>query len=193
MNDYVEEILRGTAALHEDMCLQSTIIGEAARRMADVLEKGGTLYIAGNGGSAADAQHMAGELVGRFLIKGRAALPCVALTTDTSVLTAIANDFGYEAVFARQARALVRPEDALLGISTSGDSPNVCAALAVAHARGALTIALTGGNRGAMAKSADLSILAPGQTSPRIQELHATIIHIWCEIIERIIEVRKAD
>jgi D-sedoheptulose 7-phosphate isomerase len=193
MNDYVEELLRSTAALHEQMCLQSPTIAEAALRIADVLDEGGTLYIAGNGGSAADAQHMAGELVGRFLIQGRAPLPCVALTTDTSVLTAIGNDFGYDAVFARQAQALVQSGDALLGISTSGNSPNVCAALAIARTRGALTVSLTGGKGGAMAESSDLSIVAPGDSSPRIQELHSTIIHIWCDIIERIIEVRKTD
>ena len=145
---------------------------------------GGKVVLFGNGGSAADAQHLAGELVGQFALK-RQAFPAIALTTDTSVLTAVANDYGYDAVFSRQVEALVNEKDVVIGISTSGNSPNVIEAIKLAKTKGAKTIGLTGGNGGKLAKVADLVLIVPSDSTPRIQEAHITIGHIVCELVEK--------
>jgi len=138
----------------------------------------------GNGGSAADAQHLAGELVGRFLME-RPGLRCVALNTDASIMTAVGNDYGFESVFARQVAALVKGGDAVIGLSTSGSSVNVNAAIDEARERGALTVGLSGGDGGLLARKCDLSIVVPAEVTPRIQEAHGTIIHILCGLIEQ--------
>ena len=145
---------------------------------------GGKVVLFGNGGSAADAQHIAGELVGRFMLK-RQAFPAIALTTNTSTLTAVANDCGYETVFSRQVEALVSEKDVVIGISTSGDSPNVLEAIKLAKRKGAKTIGLTGGDGGKLAAVADLVLTVPSDSPPRIQEAHITIGHIVCELVER--------
>ena len=145
---------------------------------------GGKVVLFGNGGSAADAQHIAGELVGQFALK-RQAFPAIALTTNTSILTAVANDYGYEMVFSRQVEALVNEEDIVIGISTSGNSPNVIEAIKTAKMKGAKTIGLTGGNRGKLVGVADLVLIVPSDSIPRIQEAHITIGHIVCELVER--------
>jgi len=145
---------------------------------------GGKVVLFGNGGSAADAQHLACELVGRFMLK-RQAFPAIALTTNTSTLTAVANDCGYEAVFTRQVEALVNEKDVVIGISTSGDSPNVIEAIKLAKTKGAKTIGLTGGDGGKLAEVADLVLVVPSDSVPRIQEAHITIGHIVCELVER--------
>ena len=145
---------------------------------------GGKVVLCGNGGSAADAQHIAGELVGQFMLK-RQAFPAIALTTNTSILTAVANDYGYEAVFSRQIEALVTEKDVVVAISTSGNSPSVVEAIEMAKAKGAKTIGLTGGNGGKLAKVADLVLTVPSDATPRIQEAHITIGHIVCELVER--------
>ena len=145
---------------------------------------GGKVVLFGNGGSAADAQHIAGELVGRFMLK-RQAFPAIALTTNTSTLTAVANDYGYDAVFSRQVEALVNEKDVVIGISTSGNSPNVIEAIKLAKTKGAKTIGLTGGNGGRLAEVADLVLIMPSDITPRIQEAHITIGHIVCELVER--------
>jgi D-sedoheptulose 7-phosphate isomerase len=156
-------------------------------RVARVIERclraGGKVMFCGNGGSAADAQHLAAELMGRFLAD-RAPLASVALTVDTSALTAIGNDYGFENVFARQVRGLGRPGDVLVGISTSGSSANVVAAFEAAHEIGIETIALTGGGGGKMALIARHLINAPSLSTPRIQELHIAIGHTICELVE---------
>ncbi|GAJ04939.1 unnamed protein product, partial [marine sediment metagenome] len=144
----------------------------------------GKVVLFGNGGSAADAQHIACELVGRFMLK-RQAFPAIALTTDTSVLTAVANDCGYETVFSRQVEALVNEKDVVIGISTSGDSPNVLEAIKLAKTKGAKTIGLTGGSGGKLATAADLVLAVPSDSTPRIQEAHITIGHIVCELVEK--------
>ena len=144
---------------------------------------GGKAVLFGNGGSAADAQHIAGEFVGRFGLK-RQAFPAIALTTNTSTLTAVANDYGYDAVFSRQIEALVNEKDVVIGISTSGESPNVIEAMKMARLKGAKTIGLTGGNGGKLAEVADLVIIVPSDSTPRIQEAHITIGHIVCELVE---------
>ena len=145
---------------------------------------GGKVVLFGNGGSATDAQHLAGELVGRFMLE-RQALPAIALTTNTSILTAVGNDYGYETVFSRQVEALVNEKDVVIGISTSGNSPNVIEAMKTAKMKGAKTIGLTGGNGGKLVEVADLVLIVPSDSTPRIQEAHITIGHIVCELVER--------
>ncbi|MFB3891563.1 MAG: SIS domain-containing protein [Phycisphaerae bacterium] len=146
----------------------------------------GKLVIFGNGGSAADAQHVAGEMVCRFL-KDRPALPAVALTTDTSVLTAVGNDMSFDDVFARQVDAIVNKGDVVVGMSTSGNSPNVIKALQAAKARGALTAAFTGrgGKLGAKNSPADIRIRVPSDSTPRIQEVHIAVWHAICQAVEQ--------
>jgi D-sedoheptulose 7-phosphate isomerase len=153
------------------------------RRMAECLRAGGKILTFGNGGSAADAQHLAGELVGRFL-RDRAALSAIALTTDASVTTAIANDTGYDAVFRRQVEAHGRPGDVAVGITTSGRSPNVVQALQLARERGLVTVGLTGGGGGRLAGAVDYLIDVPDKTTARIQEVHVMVVHILCQIVE---------
>ena len=147
-------------------------------------KEGGKVVLFGNGGSAADAQHIAGELVGRFKLK-RQALPAIALTTNTSILTAMANDYGYETVFSRQVEALVNEKDVVIGISTSGNSSSVIEAIRAARIKGAKTIGLTGGSGGRLAEAADVVLTVPSDDTPRIQEAHITIGHIVCELVER--------
>ena len=138
----------------------------------------------GNGGSAADAQHLAAELVGRFLIERRA-LPAIALTTDTSILTAVGNDYGFDDVFKRQVEALACPSDVLIGISTSGNSTNIKRALEAGKEIGARAIGLLGHNGGEIGKMTDFSLTVPSSDTPRIQEAHLLIIHILCDLIEK--------
>jgi len=158
-------------------------IAAACRLVAASLKGGGKLLVFGNGGSAADAQHMAAELVGRFRLERRG-LPAVALTTDTSVLTALANDYGFESVFERQVRALGRLGDVACGISTSGGSANVARGLAAARELGLRTLALTGEAGGEVATAAEVAVKVPSKATPRIQEAHALVCHIICEAVE---------
>ena len=155
----------------------------AGRRMAECLRGGGRVLAFGNGGSAADAQHLAGELVGRFR-RDRAALSAIALTTDSSVVTAIGNDMGYESVFRRQVEAHGRPGDVAIGITTSGRSPNVVQALQVARERGLVTMGLTGGGGGRLAGAVDYLIDVPHADTARIQEVHGMVVHVLCQIVE---------
>ena len=155
--------------------------------ICEVFEDGGKLLLFGNGGSAADAQHLAAEFVNRFLINRRP-LPALALTTDTSVLTSIANDFSYELIFAKQIQALGKPEDLALGISTSGNSPNVVKGMLAARDIGMKTVALTGGTirpGGELAAVCDLVLNVPSDSTPHIQEAHLWVEHLLCEIVER--------
>lgn len=151
--------------------------------IAECLRKGNKVLVFGNGGSAADAQHFAAELVGRFG-RDRAPLPAVALTTDTSILTAVANDYGFEEVFVRQVRALGHEGDIVIAMSTSGRSPNVIRAAGAARAAGAVTVALTGGDGGELATLADIAIVVPSSETARIQEVHLAVVHILCELVE---------
>jgi len=178
-----EAALRDAIALHERAVGQPVPVLEAAAAIVASLRGGGTLLLFGNGGSASDAQHVAAELVGRFLHQ-RAALAAVALTADTSVLTSIGNDEGYDRVFARQVEALGRAGDVALGISTSGGSSNVIAALEVARARRLQTIALTGGDGGAVGRAAAIHVNVPSAETPRVQEVHRTLLHVICDIVE---------
>lgn len=154
-----------------------------ADELSDVLKKGGTIYLCGNGGSAADAQHVAAEFVGRFL-RERRPLPAVALTTNTSVLTALGNDYGFDSIFVRQVWACVTDRDAVVGISTSGRSPNVLEAIQAAEQLGALTIGFTGEPGEPLASRCDLCLKVPTSATPRIQEAHILAWHILCDLIE---------
>jgi len=180
------EYLLDSAAVKRDVaerCLDSIIA--AAQLITSTFRAEGKLLLCGNGGSAADCQHMAGELVNRLTPDfPRPALPAVALTTDTSVLTAFANDFGFEGVFERQVQALGRPGDVLLGISTSGSSTNVVRAVAAARAIGMRTVALTGA-QGRLKELVDIAIVVPSDSTQHIQEAHLTIEHLLCYLVER--------
>lgn len=161
---------------------------EAARKIADViaagLHAGNKLLIAGNGGSAADAQHIAAEIVGRYK-EDRPAYAAIALTTDTSALTAIGNDYGFEQVFARQVEGLGRRGDVLLALTTSGRSPNILAALKTARQHGLITVAFTGAKGAALAASCDHLLVAPSEDTAVIQQIHMAFAHGICEVIER--------
>jgi D-sedoheptulose 7-phosphate isomerase len=159
-------------------------IAAAARLITKSLRRNGAIYICGNGGSAADAQHIAGELVGRFESK-RKALPALALTTDTSVITSIANDVAYETVFERQVEAMVKKGDVLWAISTSGTSPNVLAAAKLAKKKGARVLAFTGRKNTPLEKLADICLAAGGTSTARSQETHQLAYHIICKLVEQ--------
>jgi D-sedoheptulose 7-phosphate isomerase len=159
-------------------------IAAAVGLLVEAFSAGNKLLVMGNGGSAADSQHFAAELVGRFMLERRA-LPAIALTTDTSALTAIGNDYGFDRVFSRQVEAFARPGDVVVGISTSGNSANIAKALDVARAAGCRTIALLGRGGGAIKGMVDLPIVIPSDTTPRIQEGHITVIHILCDLLEQ--------
>ena len=165
---------------------QSPSIWSASQALATALKAGHKLLLFGNGGSAADAQHIAAEFVGRFVLERRP-LPAIALTTDTSALTSISNDYGFEEVFSRQLLALGRPGDVVLAISTSGNSPNVLAGAKAAREHGIKTIGLTGGDGGQLARCVDISIVVPSDNTARVQEWHITIGHILCEIVENLL------
>jgi len=171
------------SALHERMRQNLGPTLDAAAAMRDALAAGNKVMVFGNGGSAADAQHFATELVGRFL-RERRALPALAMTTDTSVMTAVANDYSFADVFRRQIEALGRAGDVALGITTSGESANVIAALRAARAAGLKTIALTGRGGGEAGRAAEIHVNVPDQSAARVQEVHRTLLHVMCEIIE---------
>jgi D-sedoheptulose 7-phosphate isomerase len=154
-----------------------------AEDMVERLQRGGRILVCGNGGSAADAQHLAAELSGRY-VKERRALAGIALTTDTSALTAIGNDYGFDQVFSRQVEALGRPGDLLIGISTSGNSPNVLRAAASAKELGLRTLGLLGRDGGQLAGLMDEALVVPSTVTARIQEVHQMIYHFWCEAID---------
>ena len=158
-------------------------VASAGLRVRTALEKGRKILICGNGGSAADSQHMAAEFVGRF-VKERQSLPALALTVDTSLLTAVGNDYGFDCVFSRQVEGLGQEGDVLIAISTSGNSANVVKAVKTAKEKGIYVIALTGENGGILAKGSDLCLAVPSQVTARIQEMHIMIIHMICEIAE---------
>lgn len=161
---------------------------DVIRKIADTLitafKNGHRLYLIGNGGSAADAQHIAGELIGRFKMNRRP-LPAVALTTDTSVITALANDFGYDTCFARQVEALSGAGDVVLALSTSGNSKGILHAVQIARDRGAITIGFTGEDGGLLKDAVDICLKIPSDNTPRIQECHITVGHVLCSLIEK--------
>ncbi|MCG3136598.1 MAG: Phosphoheptose isomerase [Phycisphaerae bacterium] len=162
----------------------AAVIAQSAAVLIKALAAGRRVYVLGNGGSAADAQHIAAELIGRFKAKGRRALPAVALTTDTSNLTAIGNDFGFDAVFKRQVEALVQPGDVVWALSVSGQSPNVIAAVEEAKRRGARIIGFTGQQGAALKALCEVCLMSAHTESDRVQEVHQLAYHIICGIID---------
>jgi D-sedoheptulose 7-phosphate isomerase len=185
MNDVFRSALAETIALHQRvMAGDAQPVVAAASAISTAFAGGGKLLLFGNGGSASDAQHVAAELVGRFQ-RERQALAAIALTTDTSVLTSIGNDYAYDRVFARQIEALGRRGDVAFGISTSGASANVIAALESARARGMQTVALTGRDGGAIGRAAAVHINVPSDSTARVQEVHRTLLHVICDLVER--------
>jgi len=180
----VRQTLAEAARLHGEAMPAAEATAAAAEAMIAALRGGGRILACGNGGSASDAQHFAAELVGRFE-RERAALAAIALTTDTSIVTAVANDYDFARVFARQVEALGREGDVLLGISTSGGSANVVAAFDAAMAGGLTTVALTGRDGGAAGAAADIHINVPAASTARVQEVHRTLLHALCALIER--------
>lgn len=189
MSDGPGQIFRETVQEHQALVGRferdgAEMVDQIAAMITESLTAGGTLYLCGNGGSAADAQHIAGEFVGRFRTERRA-LPAVALSTDTSVLTCIANDYDYESVFARQVEALVRPGDVLWAFSTSGTSPNVLKAARLARDQGARIVAFTGRANSPLEEVADLCLCADAKATARSQEIHQLAYHIVCDLVER--------
>ena len=179
----VQAIFDEAIAVHRGVRDNLQPLIEAAAAIRSALAQGGKLLVFGNGGSAADAQHVAAELVGRFE-REREGMAAIALTTDTSIVTSIANDFTFDWVFARQVEALGRREDVALGLSTSGESPNVLIALQAAKAQGLKTVALTGRDGGSVGRAADIHVNVPDQNAARVQEVHRTLMHVICEIVE---------
>ncbi|HCU84025.1 MULTISPECIES: SIS domain-containing protein [unclassified Methylophilus] len=181
------EYLKGEHAAHVAMfqALEPLfpLISDVGNLLRDCIQRGGKVLLCGNGGSAADSQHIAAEIVGRFK-KERKGLPSIALTTDTSILTSVGNDYGYDYIFARQVEALCRPEDILIGLTTSGNSANVVRAIEAANDIGATTIGLTGGSGGKLNVLCTHNIVVPSSVTARIQEAHIFIGHCLCEILE---------
>jgi D-sedoheptulose 7-phosphate isomerase len=167
-------------------------ITTAATRIADAMKTGKKLLIFGNGGSAADAQHIAAEMVGRYQ-RDRKALPAIALTVNSSVLTAVSNDYGFDDIFTRQIEALGSSGDIAIAISTSGNSPNVLKGLEAAHSAGLFTIGLSGKTGGKMISRADLCICIPSETTARVQEAHILIGHILCGIVEQLVAIPQKE
>ena len=184
-SDVADATLRDAIALHERVRAAGLEpAAAAAAAISASLRQEGKVLVFGNGGSAADAQHMVAELVGRFA-RERRAYAAIALTTDTSVVTSVSNDYGYERVFERQIEALGRPGDVAIGNTTSGSSANVVRALEAARGSKLTTIALTGRDGGAAGRTADLHINVPSDSTPRVQEVHMTLLHIICDLVER--------
>jgi len=185
MRDKIKDLFLESIQVKEEL-LRTGIdrIIEMTELIIDCFKKNGKVILFGNGGSASDSQHIAAEFIGRFK-KDRAAMPAIALTSNSSVLTSLANDYGYEVIFAKQIEALGQKNDVVIGISTSGKAKNVACAIKQAKKMGLKTIALTGGDGGELAKLADISLLVPSTVTARIQEAHITIGHIICELVEQ--------
>jgi D-sedoheptulose 7-phosphate isomerase len=183
MEDKIIQILQEGIEVNRRLKRLAPEIARAARTIIDCIKEGGKVLVCGNGGSAADSQHIAAELVGRFQ-RERRALPVLALTTDTSILTSLANDYSFESVFARQIQAHGTPGDVLIVISTSGNSPNVIRAAAEAKARGLTVIALLGREGGELAGECEICLIVPAADTARIQEGQSAVYHILCDLVE---------
>ncbi|MDP8239714.1 MAG: D-sedoheptulose 7-phosphate isomerase [Candidatus Hatepunaea meridiana] len=183
-HNYLKSILQDQIDAHQHLMSQSTdVILKIAETIANAIRNGQKVLLFGNGGSAADAQHVAAELVGRFA-RERNAWPAISLTTDTSILTAIGNDYGFENVFSRQVEALAGEGDIVVGISTSGKSPNVLKGIEAGKKVNAVIIGFTGGSGGVMSELCDICFVAPAENTARIQELHIAVWHAVCELVE---------
>lgn len=186
----IEASLREGIALRQAMLEHTATIAAGGELWVETLRAGRVIYLAGNGGSAADAQHLAAEMVGRFeRLNG---YPAIALTVDTSALTALGNDFGFDKIYSQQLLALGRPGDLLVGISTSGTSPNILRAAEAARGLGMKVIGMTGQGGGPLAALSDVCLKVPSQRTCRIQEIHLSVGHIWCEMVEAALPTRTA-
>ncbi|MCC7203396.1 MAG: D-sedoheptulose 7-phosphate isomerase [Nitrospirae bacterium] len=184
MDDKIRNLFADSIRTKELFISQySQLIGEVSELIISAFRNGNKLLLMGNGGSSSDASHIAGEFVNRFQ-KDRPPLPAIALNTDMAVITSIGNDYGYDLVFSRQVEALSRKGDIVIAISTSGNSPNVVAAVEAAKNLGITTIGLTGGGGGRLASLADYAFVVPSQSTPRIQEVHITLGHVICQVVE---------
>jgi D-sedoheptulose 7-phosphate isomerase len=183
MSDWVETHLGDHVAVAEATAALSGEIRSVATLICERLARGGIVYTFGNGGSAADAQHLTGELIGHYK-RDRRPLPAITLSTDASAMTCIANDYSYEDVFRRQVRALARPGDVVIAFTTSGRSPNVVAALAAAQENGATTLLFAGGDGGPARVHADRALLVPSKDTQRIQEMHTMMLHVVSEMVD---------
>lgn len=179
----INEIIQDSISVKQSLLTQTDLIQTIADQLIEAFQRGNKLLICGNGGSAADAQHIAAEFIGRFFHE-RAAMPAIALTTNTSTLTALGNDYDYEIVFSRQIEALANPGDIIAGISTSGNSRNILKAIDAGRRKGCITIAFTGKSGGKLKDHADLCLRVSSSSTPRIQEAHILIWHIICELAE---------
>jgi len=179
----IEREIRESIAVQEQLIGAAQLIADAARLIIATMRNGGKLIVFGNGGSAADAQHLSAELVGRYR-QDRKAFPAIALTTDSSALTSISNDYGFDAIFSRQLEAIGKPGDVVVAISTSGNSPNVLNAIAAAKKLGISSIGLTGKSGGKLRSSVEVCLSVPSDSTPRIQEAHGLVIHILSGLIE---------
>jgi D-sedoheptulose 7-phosphate isomerase len=181
------DAIRSALAAHQSMIDQLDAlvpaINELGENLRACLKSGGKILLMGNGGSAADSQHIAAEIVGRYM-RERPGLPAIALTTDTSILTSVGNDYGFEHIFSRQVEALCTAQDIVIGISTSGNSANIVAGIKAAKRAGAYTAGLSGAGGGKLADLCDLTLAVPSTGTPRIQEAHILIGHILCELLE---------
>lgn len=186
-----DSLLKGVELRKKIADIMIDDIEKAANMCLETIRSGGKILLMGNGGSAADAQHIAAELVGRYLLE-RNAIPAIALSTDTSIITAIGNDYGYNIIFERQIEALGRENDIVFGISTSGNSENIYRAFIAAEKRNIKTIGLLGKDGGKIGKVCDMPLIVPSEQTPRVQEIHIAIGHIICEEIERGVHADQA-
>ena len=195
MNSWIDTILQEKAQLLKEISQPQGYLPQveaAGTKLAAILRDGHKILLAGNGGSAADAQHFAGEIVGRFTMERRP-LPAISLCTDPSVVTCIANDYGYDDTFARQVEGLGSAGDVLIAISTSGNSENLCTAIRSAHEKGMTVISFLGKGGGRMKKISDIALVVPSDVTPRIQEVHTFTVHLLCEWIERALFDQEAQ
>ncbi len=191
MEERIKEALEESVKAKQDFVRESAAaLIQVAERISQAFTDDGKLLICGNGGSAADAQHLAAEFVNRFVLE-RPPLPSVALTTDTSILTSIGNDYSFDEIFSKQVKAIGKEGDILLGISTSGNSPNVIEAVRVGREMGLYTVAMTGGDGGTLQRIADLSLVVKNKVTARIQETHIFAGHIICQLVDEILFMTK--
>ena len=184
MKDNIQEIITSSSKIIASISNNSPEIESVVLKIISAIKNGNKVILFGNGGSAADAQHIAAELIGRFKLE-RKSFPALALTTDSSILTSLSNDYSFDTVFSRQCEGLVRKDDIIIGISTSGNSKNIYNGLITAKKFGGYTIGLLGNEGGNISKIVDISIIVDSKSTPRIQEAHRTIYHIICELVEK--------
>lgn len=187
MNKSIQNSFLTASELIKNSISLSELIEQAAIIISECIKKNNKIFLFGNGGSAADAQHIAAELIGRFNME-RKSFPAIALTTDSSVITSLANDYSYDIIFSRQCESLVLPNDVVIGISTIGNSKNVENGLITAKKKGAITIGLLGNDGGRIKKIVDLPIIVNSSSTPRIQEVHRVIYHIICDLVENLLK-----